>query len=193
MNIEQHGLHALIRVVADFYVAIQQVVWHIVASGCKVAKRRIPKGRSSHGCLNARASWRTVNEVLGHSHSTVLRSIGTGGIAAAKNGLKLAKLRRLKTARRLQEPSKRVELQGSHGLKNVDLRHAGFHDGAHAAKQRQRAVSVASLQRCLQRTRLVQQLLEPQLVRLVNDDEQHLVVLGAIRLRLLQLEQFVDL
>ena len=40
---------------------------------------------------------------------------------------------------------------------------------------------------------LVQQLLEPQLVDLVNDDEEHLVVLGPLGARLLQREQLVDL
>ena len=39
---------------------------------------------------------------------------------------------------------------------------------------------------------LVQHLLEPQLVDLVNDDEQHLVVLGPVRARPLQREQLVD-
>ena len=40
---------------------------------------------------------------------------------------------------------------------------------------------------------LVQQLLEPELVHLVDDDEQHLVVLGPRRARLLQRQQLVDL
>ena len=40
---------------------------------------------------------------------------------------------------------------------------------------------------------LVQQLLEPQLVHLVDDDEEHLVVLGARGSRLLEREQLVDL
>ena len=39
---------------------------------------------------------------------------------------------------------------------------------------------------------LVQELLEPQLVDLVNDDEEHLVVLGPLRARLLQREELVD-
>ena len=39
----------------------------------------------------------------------------------------------------------------------------------------------------------VQQLLEPELVHLVDDDEQQLVVLRALRARLLQRQQLVDL
>ena len=40
---------------------------------------------------------------------------------------------------------------------------------------------------------LVQEFLEPELVHLVNDDEEQLVVLGASRARLLQREELVDL
>ncbi len=39
---------------------------------------------------------------------------------------------------------------------------------------------------------LVQHLLEPQLVDLVNDDEEHLVMFGSLRPRALQREQLVD-
>src|SRR5262245_23460236 len=39
---------------------------------------------------------------------------------------------------------------------------------------------------------LVQHFLEPQLVHLVDDDEEHLVVFGAFRARLLQCEQVVE-
>ena len=45
----------------------------------------------------------------------------------------------------------------------------------------QRGVGVARLQRALDGPQLVADLLEPQLVDLVDDDEQQLVVLGAIR------------
>ena len=51
---------------------------------------------------------------------------------------------------------------------------------------------VAGLQRALQPVELVQQLLEPELVDLVDDDEEHLVVLGPVGQRRLQLEQLVD-
>ena len=39
---------------------------------------------------------------------------------------------------------------------------------------------------------LVQDLLEPELVDLVNDDEEQLVVLGPIGARALEIEQLVD-
>ena len=39
----------------------------------------------------------------------------------------------------------------------------------------------------------VQQLLEPQLVHLVDDDEQHLVMFGPGGTRLLQRQEFIDL
>jgi len=41
--------------------------------------------------------------------------------------------------------------------------------------------------------KLVEQLLEPQLVRLMNDDEEHLVVLGRSRARPLQCEQLLQI
>ena len=50
----------------------------------------------------------------------------------------------------------------------------------------------AVLERALQLGDLVQNLLEPQLVGLVNHDEQHLVVF-AIALGLLQFEQLINL
>ena len=53
-------------------------------------------------------------------------------------------------------------------------------------------MSVAVLERALQLGNLVKNLLEPQLVGLMNHDEQHLVVF-AVALGLLQLEQFIDL
>ena len=56
----------------------------------------------------------------------------------------------------------------------------------------QRGVRVARLEHPLHRRELVEDLLEPQLVHLVDDDEQVLVVLGPIRAGLLQRQELVD-
>ena len=55
-----------------------------------------------------------------------------------------------------------------------------------------RAIRVAGLEQDDHAIDFVQHLLEPQLVDLVNDDEEHLVMFGAFRARPLQLEQLVD-
>jgi transposase-like protein len=52
--------------------------------------------------------------------------------------------------------------------------------------------ALAELEQRLHVSGFVQLLLEPQLVDLVNDDEQHLVVLGPIRHRRLEPQEFVD-
>ena len=59
-----------------------------------------------------------------------------------------------------------------------------------AVEQVERRVGVAGLERPLHRRQLVAELLEPQLVHLVDDDEQQLVVLRAVRpVRALDLER----
>jgi hypothetical protein len=54
-------------------------------------------------------------------------------------------------------------------------------------------VSVAVLELALKFFGFVKQLLEPKFIGLVNDDEQHFIVLRAGALRLLKLKKFVDL
>ena len=56
-----------------------------------------------------------------------------------------------------------------------------------------RAMRLVAFEQLRHAIDLVQHLLEPELVDLVNDDEQHLVVLRPFRARLLQGEEFVDL
>ena len=56
-----------------------------------------------------------------------------------------------------------------------------------------RAEKIAGGEISLYFLELMQQLLEPELVRLMNDDEQHLVVLGRRGARLLHREQFLQI
>ena len=51
---------------------------------------------------------------------------------------------------------------------------------------------IVSLEQPLHPIDLVQDLLEPELVDLVNDDEEQLVVFGPVRAWLLKIEQLVD-
>ncbi len=54
------------------------------------------------------------------------------------------------------------------------------------------AVRLAGVEQSADVVELVQDLLEPQLVDLMDHDEQHLVVFRAVGARLLQGQQFVD-
>ena len=56
-----------------------------------------------------------------------------------------------------------------------------------------RAEKIAGREIFLYFFEFMQQLLEPQLVRLMNDDEQHLVMLGRRGARLLHREQLLEI
>jgi hypothetical protein len=71
-------------------------------------------------------------------------------------------------------------LEGRHGFQDIELGNAGFHDGSNSPEQRKRAVTVAIFQRNLQCLTLVQNLLEPEFIHLVDGDEQQLIVLRTI-------------
>src|SRR5262249_38687751 len=69
------------------------------------------------------------------------------------------------------------ELAGRHRLQHVDLGHRHLQDRQDPLQRVQGVWGVAGLQPVLEVAQLVDQLLEPQLVDLVDDDEQDLVVL----------------
>ena len=132
MQIDQHSLNPLVGRIPNRHIAIEHVSRHGKPARGHIAQRRIPERPACHGRLNPCTSRRTLYEVLGHAHARPLGSASASGIPSAKNCLNLAKLRRLKTARRLQPPAERIELQRGHRLENVDLPDTGFHDGADA-------------------------------------------------------------
>ena len=78
----------------------------------------------------------------------------------------------------LETVAEALELAGGHRLQHVDLRDDRLEDREHALEGVQRVRRVAVLQAALQVCALVQELLEPELVDLVDDDEEELVVLG---------------
>ena len=92
-----------------------------------------------------------------------------------------AEPRRLEPRRRVEPVAERQELERGHRLEDVDLRDERLEDLEDAVEQVERAVGVAGLERQLDAAQLVAERLEPQLVDLVDDDEQQLVVLGAVR------------
>ena len=111
----------------------------------------------------------------------------------AEQELQLAELERLESASRLEALAEREELERGHGLEHVDLGDRHLEDREDALEGRERARRVPLSQQGLQVVELVQHLLEPQLVDLVNDDEQRLIVLRPVRERLLEREKLVEL
>src|SRR5207237_4021865 len=85
------------------------------------------------------------------------------------------------------------ERRRRHSIEDVHLRYERFHDCPHALKRMNRAEEIATGKLSLNLLKLMQQLLEPELVRLMDDDEQHLVMLGRSRTRLLESQQVLQI
>ena len=112
------------------------------------------------------------------------------GVAPAEDRLELAELPGLEAAGCVEPIAEAGELPGRHRLQHVDLRHRDLQDREDAAQCAHRVRGVAVLEPGLQVGQLVEELLEPQLVHLVDDDEEHLVVL--VRARPLGTEHLVE-
>ena len=80
-----------------------------------------------------------------------------------------------------------------HRFENVDLRHEDFHDGAHALERVDRSEEIACGKISFYFVKLMQQLLKPKLVSLMNDNEQRLIVLRRAGARLLKGEQLFQI
>ena len=115
------------------------------------------------------------------------------GTFIAKEKLYFAKLHRLKPRRRFQPVAKTRERRRRHGFEDVDLRDEHLHDCARAFERMDRAEEIAGRKIAFDLLKLVEQLLEPQFVGLMNDDEQHLVVLRGRGARVLKGEQFLEI
>ena len=113
-----------------------------------------------------------------------------GRIAAAEHRLELAELRRLEPARRVEPVAEAGELARRHRLQHVDLGDDHLEDRQHPPQRVHDRRRVPVLEQLLGAAELVEELLEPQLVDLVDDDEQHLVVL--VRPRALGAEHLVE-
>ena len=104
----------------------------------------------------------------------------------------LAKLHRLKAARRIEVIAELVELLRRHRLENIDLLLEQPLNGMDPTKVLAYAKKVVAIEGLHRRIGFMQQLLEPQLVDLVDDDEEHLVVMLRLRERVLERQQLVD-
>jgi diguanylate cyclase (GGDEF)-like protein len=161
------------------HVAAEDARGHVEALAGQVAQERVEHGRPGHRGRDL-GPLRAVRRVLRQHHR----------VPAAQDRLELAELRRLKAARGAQRFPEPGELGRRHGLQHVELGHHDLQDGQRPAQRAHGVRRLAGLELNLQLGQFVQQLLEPQLVDLVDDDEQHLVVL--VRPGLLGPEQLVQ-
>ena len=145
-------------------------------------EKGVPQRALAISLVERAAAARPLGEAIDHA-----------GALAPQHELELAKLIRLKTARRLEALAKRQELERRHRLEDVELRDEHLQDGEDPPQRVLRPVRLAFLEQAPDEVHLVEQLLEPELVHLVNDDEEELVVLGTRGSRLLQREKGIDL
>ena len=113
-------------------------------------------------------------------------------VAQAAEKLKLAKLLRLKSARRVEVLAKTIELLRSHRLENIDLLPKHALNGVDSPEYLPHAHEIVGIAGDGELVELVQELFEPEFVNLMDDDEEQLVVMGRLRERFLQSEQFLD-
>jgi len=137
-----------------------------------------------------RAALEQILEVLALRTSGRVK-VGAGEAAVTEAKLEFAKLKRLKTARRIETRAKGIELNRRHGLQNVDLGDGCLQDGEDSLQRGGRCREPILLEGFLRPFKFVQDLLEPKFVDLVDGDEEKLVVFGGIRSRALELEEFL--
>ena len=112
-------------------------------------------------------------------------------LALAREPFDRAELARLEAGRRRERVAELEEALGPHRLEHLELLEQQPLDRHDATQPRRGDVRAAVGQLVARRDQLVQHQLEPELVGLVDDDEQQLVVC-ARRERLLQPQQVVD-
>ena len=114
------------------------------------------------------------------------------GVLVAEDELDRPVLPRLEARRALQVGPELRVLAGSEGGEHAPLLDQRVLDVLDAGQALQRGVELVGAQQVADRTQLVQHQLEPQLRRLVLDDEEQLVVPGRIAQRLLGRQDEVE-
>ena len=160
-------------------VAVVHVRGHVVTLPGQVGQERVEHRRPGHRGRDA-GPLRAARWVLREHHP----------VPPPQHRFQLAELRGLEAARSAERVPEPGELGRRHGLQHVQLRHHDLQDGQRPPQRAHGVRGLAGLELGLELAQLMQQLLEPQLVDLVDDDEQHLVVLG--RPGLLSREQLVQ-
>src|SRR6202011_2250156 len=92
--------------------------------------------------------------------------------------LELSKLDRLKAGRGFEAITKTRERRGRHRFEDVDLCYQHLHNRPDALEGVNRSKQIIRRKIFVNFLKLVKQLLEPELIRLMDDDEQHFIVLG---------------
>src|SRR5688572_3772999 len=88
--------------------------------------------------------------------------------------------------------AKGEEIHGRHGLEHGDLGHEDPLDLVAAAQEPEADEHMITIEMAHDRVELVKELLEPELVDLMDDDEERLVVLRRIGPELLQRNEIVN-
>src|SRR5436190_9123723 len=182
IQLDEALLHVRRRLDRGANIARQLRRRHLVPFARKIAKESVPERRFAEPAFQRGAGAARFRKALDRA----LR-------LQPEQELDLPELVRLKAAGRVQPLAKTEELERRHGLEDIELRHHHLENGENALERVLRAVRLVALEQPADAIEFVQQLLEPQLVDLVNDDEQHLVVLRSGRARLLQRQELVDL
>jgi hypothetical protein len=113
-------------------------------------------------------------------------------VLEAQEELDLAELDGLEAGGRVQVVAEAQEVLGPHRLQDPDLLDEQPLDLHHTAQEARPFVDVVLLDLPGRAVHLVEDELEPELVDLVNDDEERLVVVGGRGQALLQLEELRD-
>src|SRR2546425_5884577 len=182
VDVNKDALHVVRRLDRQRHVATEQRRWHFVAVGAEVMQERIPQRRLRKPCLHALAV-RTALRIPLERRPAFL----------AEYEFDLAKLMGLETASRLEPIPKREKVKRRHLLEHVDLRDQRFQNRQDALERCSGERRVVGAQQLLEIIQLVQHFLEPQLIDLVDDDEQGLVMLERTRTWLLEREQLFEL
>ena len=114
-------------------------------------------------------------------------------VLGARNEFELAKLHRLKTARRIKLVPELEKADLRHGFEQMDLSDEHFFDADHGAQAVICAECPPGIQPFDAGVHLVQDLLEPKLISLMDDDKKQLVVAGGFGQGRLELYQLGDL
>src|SRR5689334_16858605 len=139
--------------------------------------------------MKERVPHRRLRESGQHLLST---EISRGQSLLAQQELDLPELRRLKPAPGLQPVPEREEVERRDRLQHIDLGHECLEDGEDALQRGSREWRVVRAQERLQIVELVQHLLEPELVDLMDDDEERFVVLELARTGSLERQQLLE-